>query len=99
MNSSAPSIETLGPVGHPAALNRPVVRLSPKWQWRLLVVALCVVDACLLSAAFNAAYVFRFNINLPYFQIAAEPSPQRYQNLALFMTGVWLGAFALVGLY
>jgi exopolysaccharide biosynthesis polyprenyl glycosylphosphotransferase len=73
--------------------------LPRPWQWRLFTVALVLSDVLMMAAAFRIAYMIRFNLDLPIFQIEVVPSLSFYQNLVLILIPVWVTIFAIFGLY
>ena len=77
---------------------RPAVRMNLKTQRRLLVAALLLLDTLALVAAFAAAYAFRFYSLLPIFRDVV-PNLANYMPIAAVVVVLYLGLFALVGLY
>ena len=73
--------------------------LPRPWQWRLFTGALVIGDVSMMAIAFRLAYLIRFDLNLPIFQIEVEPSLSFYQNLVLILIPVWVTIFAAFGLY
>ena len=73
--------------------------LSLRTQWRLLTLGLIVVDALMIGAAFRLAYLFRFEMNLPFFRLDVTPELLYYRNLGLILIPLWLVLSAALGLY
>lgn len=77
-------------------VDRPI--LSGRTQRRLFRMTLLISDMTMLAAAFSVAYWVRFSL-----QIALAPevvaSPYFYARLVLALLPVWLGLFAVFGLY
>jgi exopolysaccharide biosynthesis polyprenyl glycosylphosphotransferase len=61
--------------------------------------ALIVSDAIMASIAFRVAYIVRFDLSIPVFKQDANPSISEYQTLVLILIPIWLGIFAMAGLY
>jgi exopolysaccharide biosynthesis polyprenyl glycosylphosphotransferase len=68
-------------------------------QWRLFTAALIASDAIMASIAFRVAYIIRFDLSIPIFKQDAMPSLSDYQNLVMILIPIWLGIFAMAGLY
>jgi len=77
---------------------RPHVRLSLRTQRHLLTAALVVLDSLMLVTAAASAYRVRFYVPLPVFR-DVMPRLEYYLPLAGAMIALWLGLFALWGLY
>src|SRR5690606_9786390 len=75
-----------------AALSRPA-------QWRAFIVTLIVSDLLLTGLAFRVAYLVRFHLGLPFFQLDVTPSFPLYRAFALGLAVVWVAIFAANGLY
>ncbi len=73
--------------------------ISKRWQWRLLLFSLILVDFFMLWAAFWLAYLIRFNLQVPLFVLWVRPSAVYYQQIMLVLIILWLGVFYLKGLY
>ena len=74
------------------------IAAPPALQWRLLRVALVLIDTGALAAAFGLAYVIRFRAGIPFL----EPLPERfvfYSSVAFWAVPVWLAIFAFYHLY
>ncbi|MCB0075517.1 MAG: hypothetical protein KDE20_28885, partial [Caldilineaceae bacterium] len=65
---------------------------------RLGRVALALVDATMVALAFALAYWLRFSANIALSRDVV-PSLGYYTLLVAFMLPLWLGIFALLGLY
>jgi exopolysaccharide biosynthesis polyprenyl glycosylphosphotransferase len=68
-------------------------------QWPGLVVTLVVVDVLLLLGAFRLASFVRFQANIRVFELDVAERQPFYGVLMLAFVGLWLVAFALLGLY
>lgn len=75
-----------------AAISRPA-------QWRAFIIALVVSDLLLTGLAFRIAYLIRFHLGLPFFQLNVTPSFSLYRTFALGLAVVWVAIFAANGLY
>ncbi len=84
-----------------AALAGPSVVVGPaaRWQWPALRAALIAADVSLVLLAFGAAYVVRFKLALPVFQMEFGPDAGFYAMLAAGLGLLWLAGFSLHGLY
>jgi lipopolysaccharide/colanic/teichoic acid biosynthesis glycosyltransferase len=66
-------------------------------QWSILAVVLVLCDALVVCICLGAAYDLRFvSTWLPY---TAEFSPLGYATLSALSVPIWLGLFAIAGLY
>lgn len=99
MQSTVPNVNTI----METTLTTRVYQASrsiPRWmQWRLLSLCLILSDAFMASIAFRVAYIVRFDLSIPLFKQDAMPSLAAYQNLVFILVPLWLGIFALAGLY
>ncbi len=77
---------------------RPQARLDLRTQRRLLTASLVALDSLALVAAAVISYLTRFWVPLPLFQ-DVSPRLAYYLPLAGAMLLLWLGLFALAGLY
>jgi exopolysaccharide biosynthesis polyprenyl glycosylphosphotransferase len=68
-------------------------------QWRLFYLSLIFSDAITIGIAFRAAYFVRFDLSFGFFNIDITPSFIYYQRLVVFLIPLWLGIFAIEGLY
>lgn len=73
--------------------------LPLKSQWRFLTALLLVSDTAMLFAGFYLAYLFRFQLALPFFQSEFLPQAGFYRVLILGLTLLWLLFIAFNGLY
>ncbi len=73
--------------------------LSRDTQWRLYFLALIASDLTLTIVAFLTAYALRFNMSISIFQLTVQPSNFYYRWLMLGIIPLWLGIFAMLGLY
>jgi len=65
----------------------------------LYVTILVISDAAMISLAFSLAYYFRFQLFVDYFESKAMISFEHYRFLFYSMPLLWLGIFAVNGLY
>lgn len=68
-------------------------------QWMLYVTILVMSDAAMIFLAFWLAYYFRFQLFVNYFDATAFISFEHYRFLFYSMPFLWLGIFAVNGLY
>ena len=68
-------------------------------QWRFYVTSLIISDLVMTFAAFWLAYYFRFEWFVQYFAPNATVSFEKYRFLLYSMPFLWLGIFAVNGLY
>jgi exopolysaccharide biosynthesis polyprenyl glycosylphosphotransferase len=73
--------------------------LSRQNQWRLLIVGLIINDVLMTGLAFFLAYQARFYSAFPFFEQDIVPSFSFYQGLSLSLVLIWVGIFAVSGLY
>jgi exopolysaccharide biosynthesis polyprenyl glycosylphosphotransferase len=85
--------------GSPKNIRWAKPRLSRGLQWRLFTFSLLFSDAIMIAFAFRIAFVVRFELALPLFQLDVAPPPSFYETLGLSLIPVWLTIFALTGLY
>jgi len=74
-------------------------RISTRAQVKLYQACLILSDATLIGLAFCVAYLIRFGISFPIFQIEVVPSPAFYLRVSLIAILTWLGVFTINGLY
>ena len=79
--------------------DRTVGGISSKVQWNLFYFVLLVSDVLMVGIAFRLAYILRFGISLPIFQLDVTPDVAFYQIVAFFMSLLWIVAFYIIGLY
>jgi exopolysaccharide biosynthesis polyprenyl glycosylphosphotransferase len=72
--------------------------LSLKTQRQLFQIGLLVSDAFLLAVAFKSAFLVRFELQVAL-QPEVVPNPGFYPILVSLLIPVWIGVFALFGLY
>jgi FlaA1/EpsC-like NDP-sugar epimerase len=72
---------------------------SRRVQWRLLRVALVVLDIAILSLAFALAFWLRFNLDFPVLRTEVLGDAAFYGQVAFAVIPLWLVIFAVVGLY
>jgi exopolysaccharide biosynthesis polyprenyl glycosylphosphotransferase len=94
VHDSAPPLPAARAEGAP----RPAIQIDRRAQRRLLMGALLLLDALSLAAAFAAAYTLRFHSELRIFRDVV-PELGHYLPLAGVAVVLWLGLFALAGLY
>src|SRR5688500_10879673 len=70
-----------------------------KLQWPAFIAALVLVDVIMIAIGFQLAYAVRFEANIGVFQLEVSQRQPFYQQLILIFIGVWLTAFAVMGLY
>jgi exopolysaccharide biosynthesis polyprenyl glycosylphosphotransferase len=87
----------VGTRGQPAAPVLPAT--ARKLQWPAFVAALLLVDVMMIVIGFQLAYSLRFEANLSVFQLDVSQRQPFYQLLVLIFIGLWLAAFAVMGLY
>lgn len=99
MDSSVQRLDSL--VEHSLRLRhqRSTKRLSNRGQRQALVALLVLVDVAALTLAFAAAYVIRFNFQLPIFELDFAPWPQFYFYLGLALVPIWIVLFWAFRLY
>jgi exopolysaccharide biosynthesis polyprenyl glycosylphosphotransferase len=68
-------------------------------QWRFYITSLLISDLVMTFAAFWLAYYFRFEWFVQYFAPNATVSFETYRFLLYSMPFLWLGIFAVNGLY
>ncbi len=73
--------------------------ISRRMQWRLFIVSLFVVDILSIAFAFRVAYFFRFELTLHIFHLYVTPSRSFYESLILVLIPLWIGIYAVLGLY
>jgi exopolysaccharide biosynthesis polyprenyl glycosylphosphotransferase len=56
-------------------------------------------DFIMLGLGFRLAYWIRFELSFPFFQLEANSEFVFYSRVVLFLIPIWLGMFALTGLY
>jgi exopolysaccharide biosynthesis polyprenyl glycosylphosphotransferase len=83
--------------GQPESPSLP--RVSRRMQWATFVVVLILVDMMIVAVSFRLAYFVRFEANLPIFQLDVVQRQPFYELLILGLVGMWLAAFAVMGLY
>lgn len=73
--------------------------ISSTTQWRMFITALVFTDIFMTVLAFFIAYIVRFKISLPIFQLEVTPSPTFYLQLVILLTSIWGVIFIAIGLY
>jgi len=74
-------------------------RISTRLQWKLYQACLIANDALMISLAFLGAYLARFQISFPIFQIEIVPSSVFYLRVSSIAMLTWLAVFFINGLY
>jgi exopolysaccharide biosynthesis polyprenyl glycosylphosphotransferase len=99
VSSSAPLLDASIEFSVGLKLRRTAKRLSPAAQRRLFLAALVISDALLLMAAFGLAYLVRFQLDVPVFQVDALSHSGYYFRLSLASMPIWLVLFWAHRLY
>jgi exopolysaccharide biosynthesis polyprenyl glycosylphosphotransferase len=99
MESTVPNINSLLDTTLTTRVYQASRSIPRKVQWRLFLLALILSDAIMASIAFRVAYIVRFDLSIPLFKQDAMPSLTTYQTLVFILIPVWLGIFAVAGLY
>ena len=68
-------------------------------QWTIFTISLAISDIVTILAAFRLAYIIRFNLSLSIFQLDVTPEISFYRSLMLIILPLWIGLFAIQGLY
>ncbi|MEN4100961.1 MAG: sugar transferase [Anaerolineaceae bacterium] len=74
-------------------------KVSLQKQWKLFLLALILVDFMTLWAGLWLAYIVRFRLGVPVFELWVRPSVDHYQKLMVIMVVLFLGVFYIQGLY
>jgi exopolysaccharide biosynthesis polyprenyl glycosylphosphotransferase len=82
-----------------AAMAPALPAVARRIQWPALTAAWALVDLMTVAAGFRLAYAVRFEANLNVFQLDVVQRQPFYELLILSFVGLWLAAFALMGLY
>ena len=99
MRSSAPALNS--PID-PIVLSKIKVVSQPmsiRAMWRLYYLTLVVADVIMIAVAFRLAYLVRFELSIPFFQLEVTPDLIYYQTLVLILLPMWVLIFAAAGLY
>ena len=99
MNSSAPATEARLETGVTYAGRANALARQQTGEWALLIAALLLSDVLMAAIAFRIAYWVRFEIPISVFSPDALPTRAFYERLVIILTPVWIGIFALLGLY
>jgi FlaA1/EpsC-like NDP-sugar epimerase len=99
VSSSAPPLDASVEFSVGLKLRRTAKRLSRRGQRRLYLGALVAVDALLLMATFGVAYLVRFRLQVPLFQMEALNHSSYYFRLSLAILPLWLSLFWAYQLY
>jgi hypothetical protein len=75
-----------------------ITKYPRKVQWRLLVSGLNPGDAMMAGIAF-VSYIVRFDLSIPLFKTRCCAFTLDLQTWSWFLVPLWLGIFALAGLY
>ncbi len=68
-------------------------------QWWAYIALLLVTDFIMVGLGFRLAYIIRFNLFLPIFNLEIVPLLSYYQGLSLTLIPIWIVLFSLSGLY
>ncbi|MBI2976593.1 MAG: sugar transferase [Chloroflexi bacterium] len=96
---STQHIDAVADLGLEVQRRRSAGRLSSRAQRNLFIAGLVAADCALLGAAFAAAYIVRFDVQLPIFQVIQTPQRFLYIALSIALVPVWVALFWLYGLY
>lgn len=75
------------------------VDILKRFEWVFLVGLLVLNDLGMMALAFRAAYLVRFELAIPVFQLDVVPSELFYNSLIRFLIPLWVTIFAAIGLY
>jgi exopolysaccharide biosynthesis polyprenyl glycosylphosphotransferase len=76
------------------------VAVNARWAERLLLWTFLIgVDVVMVLVGFWLAYLLRFETSLAWFYQPEVPPEDYYQWLVVLLVPIWLGIFALFGLY
>jgi exopolysaccharide biosynthesis polyprenyl glycosylphosphotransferase len=85
------------------SLDRKVISVKNKFslqrQWQFFLLALIGTDFVMLWSAFWLAYLVRFRLGVPVFELWVRPSVVYYQQLMIILIILFLGVFYIQGLY
>jgi exopolysaccharide biosynthesis polyprenyl glycosylphosphotransferase len=73
--------------------------ISLQKQWRYFLFALIITDFLMLWSAFWLAYLIRFRLGVPVFELWVRPTMGYYQQLIIILIVLFLGVFYAQGLY
>jgi hypothetical protein len=73
--------------------------ISLQKQWRYFLFALIITDFLMLWSAFWLAYLIRFRLGVPVFELWVRPAMGYYQQLIIILIVLFLGVFYAQGLY
>lgn len=74
-------------------------QISTQTQWRLFTLILLINDFVMLGIAFRLAYLIRFELELPFFQLDVEYELPYYSLVVMIFIPIWLFLFFVMGLY
>jgi exopolysaccharide biosynthesis polyprenyl glycosylphosphotransferase len=74
-------------------------KISLQKQWKYFLLALIIADFIMLWSAFWLAYLIRFRLGVPVFELWVRPSVVYYQQLMIILIILFLGVFYIQGLY
>jgi exopolysaccharide biosynthesis polyprenyl glycosylphosphotransferase len=74
-------------------------KISLQKQWKYFLLALIITDFVMLWSAFWVAYLVRFRLGVPVFELWVRPSVVYYQKLMIILIILFLGVFYIQGLY
>jgi exopolysaccharide biosynthesis polyprenyl glycosylphosphotransferase len=73
--------------------------VSLQRQWKYFLLTLIISDFIMLWSAFWLAYLVRFRLGVPVFELWVRPSVVYYQQLMIILIVLFLGVFYIQGLY
>jgi exopolysaccharide biosynthesis polyprenyl glycosylphosphotransferase len=74
-------------------------KISLQRQWQYFLLTLIITDFVMLWSAFWLAYLIRFRLGVPVFELWVRPSVVYYQQLMIILIILFLGVFYIQGLY
>ncbi|MFZ6028846.1 MAG: sugar transferase [Chloroflexota bacterium] len=74
-------------------------RIHRNTQNKLILIGLLIIDIFMLGTSFLMSYYLRFSLQLSFFQQDAVKDIAFYRNISLLLVPLWLGIFAMVGMY
>lgn len=77
-----------------------ILNRSRSQQWGWLTAGMVMLDMLMIAAGFILAYVVRFSLNIPIFFSGEEmPTISFYLTVGSLLIPLWIGIFAMAGLY
>jgi exopolysaccharide biosynthesis polyprenyl glycosylphosphotransferase len=99
MQSTVPNISTILETPLTSRVYQASSSIPRRVQWRLYTLGIILSDILMAAIAFRVAYIIRFDLAIPLFQVDIVPSLATYQKLVFILIPVWLSIFAASGLY